>query len=161
MTVVCYQLIGAFVVILCLCTVTIDSFLHPHSLKRNVARFQTQIDKQKAFHPKSSWSLQAVLKSILDDDEVYTDFETMNTDNELQKKMARELYDELRAGQLGLSIESFLKWEDIEDVLNNGIIDEETMEIIIDEVCVMNSILSFEQCHELFFIRCSLFFVLC
>ena len=91
----------------------------------------------------------SVLKSILDDDEVYTDFETMNSDNELEKKMARELYDELRAGQLGLTIESFMKWEDIEDVLDNGIIDEETMEIIIDEVGVKNGILTFEQFYEL------------
>ena len=93
--------------------------------------------------------VNSVLKNILDDDEVYTDFETMNSDNELEKKMARELYDELREGQLGLSIESFLKWEDIEDVLNNGIIDEETMEIIIDEVGVKNGILTFEQFYEL------------
>ena len=93
--------------------------------------------------------VNSVLKNILDDDEVYTDFETMNSDNELEKKMARELYDELREGQLGLSIESFLKWEDIEDVLNNGIIDEETMEIIIDEVGVKNGVLSFEQFYEL------------
>ena len=85
----------------------------------------------------------------INDDEVYTDFETMNSDNELEKKMARELYDELRAGQLGLSIESFMKWEDIEDVLDNGIIDEETMEIIIDEVGVKNGILTFEQFYEL------------
>lgn len=97
----------------------------------------------------SSLQRNTILKSILDDDEVYTDFETMNSDNELEKKMARELYDELRAGQLGLSIESFMKWEDIEDVLDNGIIDEETMEIIIDEVGVKNGILTFEQFYEL------------
>jgi hypothetical protein len=93
--------------------------------------------------------VNSVLNNILDDDEVYTDFETMNNDNELEKKMARELYDELREGQLGLSIESFLKWEDIEDVMNNGIIDNETMEIIIDEVGVKNGVLSFEQFYEL------------
>lgn len=96
-----------------------------------------------------SLKLNADIKSILDDDEVYTDFETMNSDNELEKKMARELYDELRAGQLGLPIEAFLKWEDIEDVLDNGIIDQETMEIIIDEVGVTDGILSFEQFYEL------------
>jgi hypothetical protein len=32
---------------------------------------------------------------ILDDDEEFTDFETMNSDNELERKMARELYDEV------------------------------------------------------------------
>ena len=98
---------------------------------------------------RTFFRVNSVLKNILDDDEVYTDFETMNSDNELEKKMARDLYDELREGQLGLSIESFLKWEDIEDVLNNGIIDEETMEIIIDEVGVKNGVLSFEQFYEL------------
>ena len=45
-----------------------------------------------------------VLKSILDDDEVYTDFETMNSDSELEKKMARELYDELRAGKIKIIV---------------------------------------------------------
>jgi DNA-directed RNA polymerase subunit N (RpoN/RPB10) len=149
MTVICSQLFCALVIILSLCSSSVDSFLQPLCLKRNGAQFHAEIGCQKASCRRSSLSHNSVLKSILDDDEVYTDFETMNTDNELQKKMARELYDELRAGQLGLSIESFLKWEDIEDVLDSGIIDDETMEIIIDEVGVKNGILSFEQFYEL------------
>ena len=42
-----------------------------------------------------------------------------------------------------------MMWEDIEDVMDNGIIDEETMEIIIDEVGVKNGILTFEQFYAL------------
>lgn len=149
MTVVHSQLFCALVIVLSICSLRIDSYFYPLGLKRYGAQLHSQIGYQKASRPRSSLSHNSVLKSILDDDEVYTDFETMNTDNELQKKMARELYDELRAGQLGLSIESFLKWEDIEDVLDSGIIDDETMEIIIDEVGVKNGILSFEQFYEL------------
>eukprot|EP00596_Hydrurales_sp_CCMP1899_P010927 CAMPEP_0119043630 /NCGR_PEP_ID=MMETSP1177-20130426/24302_1 /TAXON_ID=2985 /ORGANISM="Ochromonas sp, Strain CCMP1899" /LENGTH=129 /DNA_ID=CAMNT_0007012175 /DNA_START=229 /DNA_END=618 /DNA_ORIENTATION=- len=63
--------------------------------------------------------------------------------------MARELYDELRAGQLGLPVTSFLEWEDIQDVLSNGVIDAETMEIIIDECGVKDGVITFEQFYDL------------
>ena len=135
-----------FLIILLAFNCDVDGYLRPF-ISRPVERKLS--DNFKAIIKPSSVRHNTILKSILDDDEVYTDFETMNSDNELEKKMARELYDELRAGQLGLSIESFMKWEDIEDVLDNGIIDEETMEIIIDEVGVKNGILTFEQFYEL------------
>ena len=135
-----------FLIILLAFNCDVDGYLRSF-ISRPVERKLS--DNFKAIIKPSSVRHNTILKSILDDDEVYTDFETMNSDNELEKKMARELYDELRAGQLGLSIESFMKWEDIEDVLDNGIIDEETMEIIIDEVGVKNGILTFEQFYEL------------
>ena len=144
MTIAYFRFIG-FIILLLNLNGTVDGYLRPF-ISRFIERKLS--DNFKAIKP-SSVRHDTILKSILDDDEVYTDFETMNSDNELEKKMARELYDELRAGQLGLSIESFMKWEDIEDVLDNGIIDEETMEIIIDEVGVKNGILTFEQFYEL------------
>ena len=150
MTVICFQLASVLILIANL-NYGVNSLLNPSVSRSLISRLkQNNVPNDMTSALRSATLLRnSVLKSILDDDEVYTDFETMNSDNELEKKMARELYDELRAGQLGLTIESFMKWEDIEDVLDNGIIDEETMEIIIDEVGVKNGILTFEQFYEL------------
>ena len=150
MAVICFQLASVLILIANL-NYGVNSLLNPSVSRSLISRLkQNNVPNDMTSALRSATLLRnSVLKSILDDDEVYTDFETMNSDNELEKKMARELYDELRAGQLGLTIESFMKWEDIEDVLDNGIIDEETMEIIIDEVGVKNGILTFEQFYEL------------
>ena len=50
-------------------------------------------------------------------------------DDQLEKQMARELFDELRAGKPGLPVADFMLWEDIIDVMSTGVIDDETMEV--------------------------------
>ena len=66
---------------------------------------------------------------------------------DLEDAMAREQYDALRCGEDMLSTEAFLQWEDIEDVLENGIIDGETLEIILEE-CNVGAQMSFECFKE-------------
>ena len=69
-------------------------------------------------------------------------------DSALEKEMARELYDELRQGKPSLDVADFLVWEDIVDVMSTGVIDDETMQVIIEEVGVTDGTISFDQFFE-------------
>ncbi len=80
-----------------------------------------------------------------DDDEDFRPFEETEEDIQLEKEMARELYDELRASKLSLSVADFMAWEDIVDVMDTGVIDEETMKVIIEEVGITDDVITFEQ----------------
>jgi hypothetical protein len=85
-----------------------------------------------------------------DDDEDFRPFEETEEDIQLEKEMARELYDELRASKLSLSVADFMAWEDIVDVMDTGVIDEETMKVIIEEVGITDDVITFEQVLVLF-----------
>ena len=67
--------------------------------------------------------------------------------------MARELYDDLRQGKPLLPIADFLAWEDIVDVLDSGVIDDETMQVIIEDVGVTDGAISFDQFFEVYLTR--------
>jgi len=72
-----------------------------------------------------------------DDDNISKDARSEKEEEEakdvLEMAMAQELFDELRGGDERLSIEKFMAWDDIQDVLGNGVIDEETMTYILEE----------------------------
>jgi len=70
-------------------------------------------------------------------------------DRKLELQMAREQYDTLRgdSGPL-LRTSQFLSWDEIVDVLDSGIIDRETMEIILNESGVGGEFMTFEQYFE-------------
>ena len=70
-------------------------------------------------------------------------------DRKLELQMAREQYDTLRgdSGPL-LRTSQFLSWDEIVDVLDSGIIDRETMEIILKESGVAGEFMTFEQYFE-------------
>jgi hypothetical protein len=70
-------------------------------------------------------------------------------DEELRISMARDLYDDLCAGNPYLTKSQFLAWEDIADVMNGGTIDVDTMDIIFKEVGVFSEVISFEHFMEL------------
>lgn len=121
------------IVLLNLCGTT-NGFRGSGKFYTPLSQKSLRLDSYMPLHPRISTECskhEMKLRCITDDDETYTDFDTLNSDNELEIQLARELYDELRAGRLGLPVESFLEWEDIQDVLSNGVIDSETMEIII------------------------------
>jgi hypothetical protein len=81
--------------------------------------------------------------------EEFKSFDELEEDRKLEDEMARELYDELRAGKPGLPIEDFLKWDDVVDIMSSGVIDDETMGVIIEEVGVKDGVLTFEKFREL------------
>ncbi len=51
-----------------------------------------------------------------------------------EEELALETFNELSLHTNSLSIQAFLEWEDIKDVLAKGFIDKETMDIIFKEV---------------------------
>lgn len=69
-------------------------------------------------------------------------------DNALEKAMAQDLYNGLKGNDSILSVETFLQWEDIKDVLGRGFIDADTMQIIFSEAGVHDGIMNFDQFFE-------------
>lgn len=80
-----------------------------------------------------------------DDDDTFRSFEETEEDIQLEKEMARELFDELRASKPSLPVADFMAWEDIVDVMSTGVMDDETMKVIIEEVGIKDDVITFEQ----------------
>ena len=106
-------------------------------------------DQNYDYNSPISKTMKLYSGMMMEDDSNFFPFDKLEEENALEKSMARELYDELRVGKPGLPVEDFMKWEDIVDVMETGVIDGETMEIIIDEVGVKDGIISFDQFFEL------------
>ena len=67
--------------------------------------------------------------------------------DETEREMALEMYNSLRGSNDELSIEGFFAWDDIEDVLDNGVVDIETIAIIL-ESCQVEDTMSFKTWLE-------------
>ncbi len=77
--------------------------------------------------------------------------EELDEDALFEREMAREMFDMLRGEDEDLSIDKFFEWDDIKDVIELGVIDPETMALIIEAVQGKNPVtdtLSFEQWLE-------------
>ena len=70
--------------------------------------------------------------------------EELGEDELFEREMAREMFDMLRGEGETLSVEEFLEWDDIKDVLEAGIIDADTMTLIVKSIGVKDS-MTFEQ----------------
>ena len=73
--------------------------------------------------------------------------------DELGEQMALEQYNALKESSDGissalLSVDDFIKWEEIQDVLEYGVVDMETVQIILQEVGVHGGVMTFEQFKE-------------
>jgi len=73
--------------------------------------------------------------------------------DELGEQMALEQYNALKESPDGissalLSVDDFIKWEEIQDVLEYGVVDMETVQIILQEVGVHGGVMTFEQFKE-------------
>lgn len=70
-------------------------------------------------------------------------------DAELVRQLAWDQFNELKdtKGDL-LSIEKFVAWEDIQDVLDGGNVDRETLDIIFKECNVVGGYMNFDQWLE-------------
>lgn len=72
----------------------------------------------------------------------------LGQDEELEQDMAVELYNLLRGRDEGLTLEKFLDWDDIKEVLERGFLDKESIGIIVSEVGVNSGIMDFKQFQE-------------
>lgn len=79
-----------------------------------------------------------------DDDFGMNEEEELGEDELFEREMAREMFDMLRGEGEKLSVEEFLEWDDIKDVLEAGIIDADTMTLIVESIGVKDS-MTFEQ----------------
>ena len=90
-----------------------------------------------------------------DREEKFYDFgtarEELDEDALFEREMAQEMYDMLRGEDEHLSIDKFFEWDDIKDVIEMGVIDPETMALIIEAAQGKNPVrdtLTFEQWLE-------------
>lgn len=70
--------------------------------------------------------------------------EELDEDALFEREMAKEMFDVLRGDDEELSVEDFMEWDDIKDVLEAGVIDAGTMALIVESIGVKKS-MSFEQ----------------
>ena len=55
-------------------------------------------------------------------------------DDDIEEQLAKELYDELKGNSAYLTPEQFLSWQDIQDVIEDGILDTDLLAAILNEV---------------------------
>ena len=85
-----------------------------------------------------------------DTDSLSDDFdEKTQEDRELERRMARNLFDDLRGTDPLLTRDKFIKWEDIVELLSRGVFDGETLEVIYTECRVKGNDINFEQFLEI------------
>ena len=72
----------------------------------------------------------------------------LREDKELERRMAEQLYNDLKGDDSLLTKEKFIKWEDIDELLSRGAFDGETLEIIYTECGVSGENINFEQFLE-------------
>jgi len=80
---------------------------------------------------------------IYENEEVIVDLD--DTENDL----ALETFSELALHSSSLSVQAFLEWDDIKEVMSRGFIDQETIGIIMKELGIKSGFLDFAQFKEM------------
>lgn len=101
------------------------------------------VDSPNRLNGISLWAHNSNEEVSTEDDDYFN-----ADDDELAKSMARELFYDLSQDSELLSIDDFIAWDDIQDVLNGGIIRRDTLEIIFETSGVTTNVLTFEQFTE-------------
>ena len=108
-----------------------------HSPVRGVRLFHSQINISPSI-------LQCKKEiNIYENEEVIVDLD--DTENDL----ALETFKELALNSNSVSVQAFLEWEDIKEVMSRGYIDKETIGIIMKEVGIKSGFLDFAQFKEM------------
>lgn len=82
------------------------------------------------------------------------DEEYLKDDIDMEKDMARDLFEQLRSRGVDdaepglLSLHKFFEWDDMKEVLAKGFIDMNTMDTILSEAGVVRDALTFDQFYE-------------
>ncbi len=71
--------------------------------------------------------------------------------DEQLEKLARDIYDELRGNAKSLPVKKFKKWEEVQDLINNEVVQAETIDALVKAVTgeVKTSTLSFDHFKQL------------
>ena len=108
----------------------------------------------RAIYSSSSKRLGVVASELPDNEEESEDTidyeldEKMQEDKELEQRMAKQLFDDLRGDDPLLTKEKFIKWDDIDELLSRGAFDGETLEIIYTECGISGENLNYDQFLE-------------
>lgn len=62
---------------------------------------------------------------------------------------AKEVFTELAAGKDSLSVDEFKKWEQVSELLENSLVAENTVEVIINEICEGRQVMTFDEFNEI------------
>ena len=65
------------------------------------------------------------------------------------KEVAKELFDELRGKDKKVSIAAFMAWEDVKDMIEDGLLTKEQMKEMVSEVAGDKKQLDFEQFYDI------------
>lgn len=91
-------------------------------------------------------SLYCEKKKIID---IYENEEIIVDLDDTEYDLALETFKELALNSNSVSIQAFLEWDDIKDVMSRGFIDEETIGIIMKELGIKSGFLEFSQFKEM------------
>ena len=102
--------------------------------------------KQIKIDYRTKQGIRLLVKDM--DDEIYENEERAlgdDDDTEIEDAMALETFMELSYNTNSLSVQAFMDWEDIQDVLARGFVDQETIKIVLKEVGVKSGFMNFVQ----------------
>lgn len=74
------------------------------------------------------------LKDEGEEDEIEIDFDDENMTPEENEEMLKMLFDTLRGKKPTVTLKTFMAWDDIQDMLSEGVLDQEAIDIFLDEV---------------------------
>lgn len=69
-------------------------------------------------------------------------------EDSLESELAKDLYNQLKGDSPILSVDQFVAWDDIQDILTRDVIDLDTVNIILNEVGVKSDGIHFDQFVE-------------
>lgn len=68
------------------------------------------------------------------DEELEIDFDDEKMTPEENEEMLKMLFDTLRGNKKTVSMKTFMAWDDVQDMLKEGVLDQETLNIFVSEV---------------------------
>eukprot|EP01039_Chlorochromonas_danica_P002973 gene2973-3241_t len=86
-----------------------------------------------------------VYKPLYEEPDGY--FDDDDTDS-LEEEMSQDLYNQLKGFDERLSVDSFLQWDEIQEILSHGTMDKETISFILSEAGVTNDVITYDQFRE-------------
>jgi hypothetical protein len=80
--------------------------------------------------------------------DIYENEQIIGDLGETGDEMALETFKDLSRQTDSLSLQAFLEWEDIKDVMSKGFIDNQTIAIIFKEIGIKSGFMNFIQFRE-------------
>lgn len=119
-----------------------QSQLSFQQFRKFIPRFQESTN----IHLKSQPHMMLYCKKGID---IYENEEVIADLDDTENDLALETFKELALHSNSVSVQAFMEWEDIKDVMSRGFIDQETLGIIMKELGIKSGFMDFAQFKEL------------